>query len=158
MNFSDALNVLKAGGCIRRDGWNGAGMWLELQKPDANSKMTLPYIFLSYPVGSKAYPEGARVPWLASQTDLLAEDWVDIDSIGQPLPDVPKVYTWHDVDRHETSMELLTGMMLYRARMTDGKVFSGRVNDYHDRFTVESHHDQILDDINRQATEEYAAR
>ena len=38
MNFSDALNVLKAGGCIRRDGWNGAGMWLELQKPDANSK------------------------------------------------------------------------------------------------------------------------
>jgi hypothetical protein len=50
-------------------------MWLKLQVPDERSKMTLPYIYIEYPVGHPAYPEGARVPWLASQTDMLAEDW-----------------------------------------------------------------------------------
>ena len=49
-------------------------MWLELQVPDAHSKMTLPYIYLNYPHDSLHTP-GARVPWLASQTDMLAEDW-----------------------------------------------------------------------------------
>jgi hypothetical protein len=43
-------------------------MWIALQKPDANSKMTLPYIFMHT-------AQGQRVPWLASQTDLLADDW-----------------------------------------------------------------------------------
>ena len=78
MNFGQALEALKHGGRAARTGWNGAGMWLELQVPDAHSKMTLPYVYLNYPVGSKAYPEGARVPWLASQTDILAEDWVRV--------------------------------------------------------------------------------
>ena len=36
----------------------------------------LHYIRMSYPVNSNAYPKGARVPWLPSQTDMLAEDWV----------------------------------------------------------------------------------
>jgi hypothetical protein len=43
-------------------------MWIELQRPDINSKMTMPYLFL-------AYPDGRTVPWLASQTDLLSGDW-----------------------------------------------------------------------------------
>ena len=42
---------------------------------DAHSKMTLPYIFIEYPAGHPAYPDGARVPWSPSQTDLLAHDW-----------------------------------------------------------------------------------
>ncbi len=50
-------------------------MWLRIQTPDANSKMTLPYIYIEYPVGHPAYPNGSRVPWLASQTDILSEDW-----------------------------------------------------------------------------------
>jgi hypothetical protein len=50
-------------------------MWLLLQEPTLASLMTLPYLYLNYPQGSAAYPQGARVPWLASQTDLLAEDW-----------------------------------------------------------------------------------
>ena len=50
-------------------------MWLLLQTPDANSKMTLPYIYIEYPKGHPAYPLGSRVPWLASQTDILANDW-----------------------------------------------------------------------------------
>lgn len=69
MNFSQALEKLKSGVKVARTGWNGVGLWLEIQRPDAHSKMTLPYIFLSYPAGA------LRVPWAPSQTDILAEDW-----------------------------------------------------------------------------------
>lgn len=73
-SFSTALEFLKDGERVARTGWNGKGLWLELQRPDANSKMTLPYIFLSYPPDAENTP-GARVPWAPSQTDLLANDW-----------------------------------------------------------------------------------
>ena len=73
-DFGQALKALKSGSKVQRTGWNGKGLWLELQVPDANSKMTLPYIFMSYPTDAQNTP-GARVPWLASQTDVLAEDW-----------------------------------------------------------------------------------
>jgi hypothetical protein len=77
-SFGVALNELKSGRKVAREGWNGKGMWLALQVPDANSKMTLPYIYIEYPQGHPAYPKGSRVPWLASQTDLLSEDWITI--------------------------------------------------------------------------------
>lgn len=81
MNFGQALEAIKLGSKVTREGWNGKGMWLELQCPDEYSKMTLPYIFMNYPStpASDTAPAnhiGARVPWLASQTDVLAEDWV----------------------------------------------------------------------------------
>ena len=75
MNFGLALDALKHGDKVQRTGWNGKGMWLELQRPDAHSKMTLPYIYLNYPTDAVNTP-GARVPWQASQTDVLAEDWL----------------------------------------------------------------------------------
>lgn len=74
-HFGDALNYLKMGRSVARAGWNGKGMWLKLQIPDSTSKMTLPYIYIEYPEGHPAYPKGSRVPWLASQTDMLAVDW-----------------------------------------------------------------------------------
>lgn len=74
MDFGEALRALKSGARAARKGWNGKGMWLELQVPDLFSKMTLPYIYLNYPDNAQNTP-GARVPWLASQTDMLAEDW-----------------------------------------------------------------------------------
>lgn len=77
MDFGDALAALKAGHKVFREGWNGKGLLLELQRPDEHSKMTLPYIFISYPANAQNTP-GARVPWLASQTDLLAEDWDNV--------------------------------------------------------------------------------
>jgi hypothetical protein len=73
-DFGWALNALKAGQRVSRSGWNGKDMWLELQVPDAQSKMTLPYVYLNYPADAVNTP-GARVPWLASQTDMLANDW-----------------------------------------------------------------------------------
>ena len=74
LTFGDALIYLKEGKKVTRSGWNGKGLWLELQTPDENSKMTLPYIFINYPSDAKTTPN-AKVPWLASQTDMLAEDW-----------------------------------------------------------------------------------
>jgi len=68
MNFGEALENLKQGKLVTRRGWNGRGMWLALQRPDADSKMTLPYIYMRT-------VHGDFVPWLASQTDMLAEDW-----------------------------------------------------------------------------------
>ena len=67
-DFGFAVRALKDGQRVARAGWNGKGMWLALQVPDANSKMSLPYIYMNT-------VDGKLVPWLASQTDVLAEDW-----------------------------------------------------------------------------------
>lgn len=74
MPFGLAIEAMRKGKKVQRAGWNGKGLWLELQVPDAHSKMTLPYIFINYPHDAQNTP-GARVPWLASQTDMLADDW-----------------------------------------------------------------------------------
>lgn len=68
MDFSAALTSLKEGHYLHREGWNGKNQFICLQRPDEHSKMTLPYIFIHT-------AQGDLVPWLASQTDLLAEDW-----------------------------------------------------------------------------------
>lgn len=79
MSFSDALMALKEGKAlaIQRVGWNGKGLKVRLQSPDENSKMTLPYLYIEYPEDSENTP-GARCPWLASQTDILADDWMAV--------------------------------------------------------------------------------
>ena len=69
MDFGWALTQLRKGGVVTRQGWNGPGQYLTLQVPDEGSKMTLPYIYITT-------VQGDLVPWLASQTDLLAADWV----------------------------------------------------------------------------------
>lgn len=80
-DFGMALELLKAGHKVARKGWNGKGIYLELQKPDEHSKMTLPYIYIvttKLVTDNLDAPKGV-VPWLASQTDMLAEDWVKVD-------------------------------------------------------------------------------
>jgi hypothetical protein len=68
MGIGAALSAMREGLRVQRAGWNGPGQYLELQVPDAHSKMTLPYIFIHT-------VQGDLVPWLASQTDILATDW-----------------------------------------------------------------------------------
>jgi hypothetical protein len=74
MTFGEAIEALKVGDRVSRVGWSfgkgsgGEKTWLRLQKPDESSDMTLPYIFMST-------VSDDLVPWLASQTDMLAEDW-----------------------------------------------------------------------------------
>lgn len=68
MTFENALTVIKEGGKVRRTGWNGTGMWIAVQYPDAGSLMTAPYIYMRT-------ADGSLTPWLASQADLLSNDW-----------------------------------------------------------------------------------
>ena len=80
-DFGWALNCLKYGKAVARKGWNGKGIYIKLQTPDANSKMTLPYIYIvtnGLITDNPNAPKGV-VPWLASQTDMLAEDWETVE-------------------------------------------------------------------------------
>ena len=67
-DFSWALKHLKNGARMCRMGWHGKGMWVELQRPTDESKMNLPYLYIRT-------EELDLVPWVASQTDILADDW-----------------------------------------------------------------------------------
>lgn len=73
-SFSEALDLLKVGRKVARAGWNGKGMWLfvvpaeDWAGKDYLGRGTLPFIAMKT-------AQGNFVPWLASQTDLLAEDW-----------------------------------------------------------------------------------
>jgi hypothetical protein len=81
MSLGVALEFLKTGHRVARKGWNGKGIFLELRRPDEHSKMTQPYIYIDTTglvTNNPDAPKG-RVPWLASQTDLLAEDWVIVE-------------------------------------------------------------------------------
>jgi hypothetical protein len=68
MDIGQAVRRLQSGDRVARAGWNGKDQYLELQVPDKDSKMTLPYVFIRT-------VQGDLVPWLCSQTDLLANDW-----------------------------------------------------------------------------------
>lgn len=78
MDFGWALRQLKEGKKVCRVGWNGKGIYIELQRPDEHSKMTQPYIYIVTTGLQSDNPNAPRgvVPWLASQTDMLAEDWM----------------------------------------------------------------------------------
>lgn len=76
MDFGEALDHLKAGALVARSGWNGKAMYLGLclswngiVRPDADEFKLLPFIYMRT-------AQADIVPWLASQTDLLAEDWI----------------------------------------------------------------------------------
>ena len=77
MNLVQAVEALKTGKKVAREGWNDKGIFIELQIPDENSKMTHPYIFIDttgLDTQNTKAPKN-RVPWLASQIDMLPEDW-----------------------------------------------------------------------------------
>lgn len=73
LDFGDALSLLRSGVRVTRQGWNGRGQYIQLQTPDEHSKMRRPYIYIC-PVG------GDFVPWVASQSDLLATDWYAVSA------------------------------------------------------------------------------
>lgn len=86
MNFSDALVRLKEGEKVARQGWNGKGMWLVLVEGSDQVPLTPGSAYheaLGGPGPININPHidmmtatGEMQPgWLASQTDMLAEDW-----------------------------------------------------------------------------------
>ena len=78
VTFGEAIRRLKKGQQVSRKGWNRKGIFIELQVPDQYSKMTHPYIYIDTTGLKTDNPDAPkdRVPWLASQTDMLAEDWI----------------------------------------------------------------------------------
>lgn len=81
MNFGEAIEQMKIGSPVCRAGWNGKGIFIKLQRPDEHSKMTHPYIYIDTTGLATSNPAAPKVvvPWLASQTDMLAEDWEFFD-------------------------------------------------------------------------------
>ena len=77
LTFGLAIEALKLGKKVARAGWNGKGMWLKfvpngyfdvgISIVEESTKL-LPWIGMK--TADKSF-----VPWLASQTDILAEDW-----------------------------------------------------------------------------------
>ena len=92
MNFGNAIEALKEGKRVARAGWNGKGMWLALSPGHAGlpsekfwagpnrdyaeaqggAAHVLPCITMKTATGE------ILMGWLASQTDMLAEDWVEV--------------------------------------------------------------------------------
>lgn len=90
-----AVAAMRARGCrVARRGWNGKGMYLVYQKgypdgipinantasatglPEGTVCKFLPYIMMRT-------ADGSFVPWLCSQTDLLADDWEEFSAGGE---------------------------------------------------------------------------
>lgn len=91
LTFGDALKALKEGKRVARAGWNGKGMWLALSGPLDGREIAFEN-FWSEPCSEYARANGGSATvlpcinmktatgeilmgWLASQTDMLAEDW-----------------------------------------------------------------------------------
>ena len=72
LDFGAALQAAKNGAKIVRNGWNGKGMHLEIQRPDANSKMGHPYFYMKG-------VDGKFFPWNPNNLDLMAEDWIVLE-------------------------------------------------------------------------------
>lgn len=86
MSFGDAIKALKAGKRVARSGWNGQGMFVFLV-PGSTFKVNRAPLLGIYPEGTEINyqphidmrtAQGTIVPWLASQTDVLAEDWIEV--------------------------------------------------------------------------------
>lgn len=84
MDFSEALQNIKAGQKAARAGWNGKGMFIFLVN-GSTFKVNRPPLLGIYPEGTEINyhahvdmrtADGQIVPWLCSQTDMLANDWL----------------------------------------------------------------------------------
>ena len=76
MNFGMALDALKRGTKVQREGWNGKGMWVVLIHPGNSMHTSSAGSFDMQPcIGMKTAGGNMQPGWLASQADMLADDW-----------------------------------------------------------------------------------
>ena len=87
-NFGKALELLKEGKKVQRKGWNGKGMFLTLQKGSTVKGVMMRNepakefygendVNICSHIDMKAADGSYVVGWLASQTDMLADDWME---------------------------------------------------------------------------------
>lgn len=95
ISFGAAIEMMKRGKKVARKGWNGKGMWLciplvdgpkeipsagiwgtlnaEYAERNGGTVKVMPYITM------KAADGSIIMGWLASQTDMLSEDWIIVE-------------------------------------------------------------------------------
>jgi hypothetical protein len=86
LDFGEAIRAIKQGFKIARTGWNGKGMFL-YYVPENTYPAITEIAKKEFPNGQVPYgayiamktAQNNVVPWLASQTDVLAEDWIIIE-------------------------------------------------------------------------------
>lgn len=84
LNFGQAIEAAKQGKKVAREGWNGRGMFLYHVPANAYPATTDVGKSIADVDGNVEYgayiamktAQGNVVPWLASQTDILTEDWI----------------------------------------------------------------------------------
>ena len=81
MDFGEAIKLLKQGKRLQREGWNGKGQYIELATNISYVNTKKEVINAEHEaIGNKAIAfvgtSGVQLGWLASQADMLAEDWI----------------------------------------------------------------------------------
>ena len=84
MNFGEALNAVKNGKKAKRSGWNGKDQFIELATNVSFVRPNGEVVNVNHKdMGNKAIAfhdtSGIQLGWLASQSDMLSEDWEVID-------------------------------------------------------------------------------
>jgi hypothetical protein len=80
MTFGEAINKVKEGAKIARKGWNGKNQYVELATRISYMNVRGEVVNCEYEaIGNKALAfvgtSGVQIGWLASQADMLANDW-----------------------------------------------------------------------------------
>ena len=78
-----ACKLAQEGATIYRESWNGKGIWCRVQFPDSGSKMSSPYFYIDTTgLRNNDHVDAQRscCPWVPSQTDMFAHDWVVTDT------------------------------------------------------------------------------
>lgn len=87
MHFGSAITRIRDGQRLARHGWNDKGMFVFLV-PGSKFVVNRPPLLGIYPEGTEINyhghidmrtTDGTIVPWVASQSDLLADDWVQVE-------------------------------------------------------------------------------
>lgn len=86
MDFGDAIRAMKSGKRVAREGWNGKGMFLFLVSGSTFTVNREPLLSIMGEGTQVQYhahidmktAQGYVVPWLASQADMLSEDWTEV--------------------------------------------------------------------------------
>ncbi|WP_457641446.1 DUF2829 domain-containing protein [Persephonella sp.] len=84
-DFGTAINYLKQGKRVARKGWNGKGMYIFLM-PDSWVKAIEDIKLPDYPIDKclcmKTAANTIQLGWLASQADMMANDWCLVEKIN----------------------------------------------------------------------------
>lgn len=80
MDFGEAIKLLKEGKKLQREGWNGKNQYIELATEISYTNADGEIVNAEHEaIGNKAIAfvgtSGVQLGWLASQADMLAEDW-----------------------------------------------------------------------------------